>query len=364
MPQNSLPPVYLTGIGLGEAHHILHQEAIAEQQVTLWRLHGEDARRLRTLFGRTGISTRRTAFDAWLPTTPQAELIDWLSRPIASKIDEDYRPAARKLGKMAALNALAEAGLSTSDIGAVITVSCTGLYAPGLELDLVQDLQLPGNTPRYAVNFVGCYAVFPALDLAKGIALQLAATERPHVLVVAVELCSLHYSHEYVADTALAHALFADGAAAAIVSTQLGKGINLTFGTSQQHTIAAEQDMAWSLGSHHFLMKLSSYVPQLLAPTLKMVLPSGAEVNEWQLAIHPGGRRILEAAAEACAVPATDLQASYDIMAEYGNMSSATILYVLHRLLASGLTDKPILAAGFGPGLTLCRQDFFTDQLV
>lgn len=347
-------PIYLQHISLAEAAHELQQDQIAEQQVALWQLPEEEGRRVRTLFARTGIRTRRSAYDVWQPSTPLSVLRHWLELPIDIKMQEVYRPTARVLAKEAAHKALA--GVSLEEVGAIITVSCTGLYAPGLEMDLVLDLGLPHDTKRYAVNFVGCYAVFPALDLARHVAQSLGGTAKPHVLLVAVELCSLHYHSTYTADAALAHALFADGAAACLVSAQKVDVKARAIGTYQNILVPAEQDMAWKLGDKHFLMQLSTYVPQLLAPTLQQVLPKAQDAHAYQMAIHPGGRRILEVAADAMSTGPETLHASYATMAQYGNMSSVTILYVLHELLKTADT-RPILAAGFGPGLTLCSME-------
>jgi predicted naringenin-chalcone synthase len=280
-------------------------------------------------------------------------LHNWLSAPINQKMIW-YRKQAVELALAAANKTINNAGISKEEIGAIVSVSCTGLYAPGLEIDLINALGLRQDVKRFPVNFVGCYAMFTALELASNCANQLDSAT-PYVLVVGVELCSLHYSPTYTPDAALAHALFADGAASGLVSkVKPNNFLGLEMLSHKATLIPAEHDMAWHLGPSHFQMQLSAYVPSLLAPVLSKVLPSPDVAELYEFAIHPGGRKILEEVMAALEIEHEELSPSYDVMENYGNMRSVTILFVLEKLIhkPSKISGK-IIAAGFGPGLSL-----------
>jgi predicted naringenin-chalcone synthase len=205
---------------------------------------------------------------------------------------------------------------------------------------------------------MGCYAALPALKLAADI-----CRSRPEarVLVVALELCSLHLQQKPDREIMVANALFADGAGAALVSAAREDSSGPVFSLERftSRTLPhSEQDMAWRLGSLAFEMRLSAYVPKLIesniAPILEDLLrEAGLDRSQIALwAIHPGGRAILDRAAGTLRLAPEDLWASYRVLREYGNMSSATLLFVLELLLASqerGMT----FAAAFGPGLTV-----------
>lgn len=351
--ENKHAPVFLSHIQTAVPTCRLSQEDIVERQIRLWDLNQTEAARLRVLYQRTGIKTRYTAFDQWKSGSDQA-VQDWLSSDISTKMLE-YRQAAVPLAVSVASQTIKQ--IKKEQIKAIVTVSCTGLYAPGLEIDLINQLGLAADTAHYAVNYVGCYAMFPAIEFARVLAKSLEPEQA--VLVVGVELCSLHYERNYSPDAVLAHALFADGATAFLVSAyDLGDSSAFEVSQNKSILIPAEEDMAWQVGPTNFLMKLSTYVPKLLAPAVKDILPSGPA--GYTMAIHPGGRKILEVVQEAAQLQFDDFKASYEVMKAYGNMSSVTIMFVLAALLKQTEIDrsKPVFAAGFGPGLTLTATTF------
>lgn len=234
-----------------------------------------------------------------------------------------------------------------------ITVSCTGMAAPGIDIALVQLLGLPNDIYRTSVNFMGCYGAFHALKIADDI-----CRSNPHakVLIVCVELCTIHFQPLADEDNLMANLLFADGAAAAVVSNE-PKGLEIT----AYHSLLAPagiHDMSWQLSHTGFLMRLTSYIPALLekhiAPLLHATLGktgwSRNEVQHW--AIHPGGRKIIETIAQELSLTAAETAHSTKVLREYGNMSSATILFVLREMLEQEVTGN-IFACGFGPGLTM-----------
>lgn len=231
----------------------------------------------------------------------------------------------------------------------LVVVSCTGFVAPGLDLGLVQALGLDPGVERTLVGFMGCYAALNGLKLARH---MVRSQPDAKVLVVCVELCTLHFQETTDLERMLAFSLFGDGAAAALVSAE-PEGIALdAFST----TLVAEEPelISWRIGDQGFDMVLSGKVPATLQRALReraeQLSPAQAPVDAWL--VHPGGRSILDAVDEAFALPREALAHSRAVLAENGNMSSATLLFVAKRWLESGATAQRGLAMAFGPGLT------------
>jgi predicted naringenin-chalcone synthase len=241
----------------------------------------------------------------------------------------------------------------------VITVSCTGFVAPGLDYFLVRDLGLKPSVHRYNIGFMGCQGAFPGMKLARDICL---ADSEARVLLVNVELCSVHIQQREEMDIVVSNAIFADGISATLISARKDdvKGTKYrldNFATS--FAANTENDMAWRIGDHGFLMKLSVYVPQIVKDNIKPLMDglfeeSGIKQEEIDIwAIHPGGRSILERAEEALGLTKEDLDASYRVMHEYGNMSSTTIMFVLDDILKDSSKKGKVFSAAFGPGITV-----------
>lgn len=262
--------------------------------------------------------------------------------------------------------ALDASGFTAADVTHVITVSCTGFFAPGPDYVLVRALGLGTDTQRYHLGFMGCYGAFPALRSATQFC---AADPEAVVLVVCLELCSLHIRSSDDPDSIVAASVFADGAAAAIVSAREdgGTGPSLELDAfSTAITSDGEADMAWTISDHGFEMVLSSYVPQIigkaiagaLAPVLRTVDgavddPSAA-IDHW--AIHPGGRSILDRVESTMGLSPTQLAPSREVLRTVGNMSSGTVLFILRRILHDedgGQDGARVCAMAFGPGLTV-----------
>lgn len=252
-------------------------------------------------------------------------------------------------------------GIGAEDITHVITVSCTGFHNPGPDYYIVRDLGMSPGTQRYHLGFMGCYAAFPALRMA---AQFCEAKPDAVVLVLCLELCSLHLQLSGTDDTILANSLFSDGAAAAIVSRRKpepGGRVYRIDGFRSTLVPAGEQDMAWRIGDHGFDIALSSYVPKIiganlgefLAPSLADIGTSIADVGHW--AIHPGGKSILDQARKSLGLRPEQIAASREVLRGYGNMSSASILFVLARILGQPSlgNEDTVCAVAFGPGLTV-----------
>jgi predicted naringenin-chalcone synthase len=252
--------------------------------------------------------------------------------------------------------ALADAGIERERVTHVVTVSCTGLFAPGPDYRLVRDLGLSPTVERYHLGFVGCAAAIPALRTAARVC---AAQPEAVVLVVCAELCSLHIRSSSDPQQIVAASVFGDGAAAAVVtgaavaaddtrpSFELGE-----FAT--RLTSTGEDDMAWIIGDHGFEMTLSAEVPRIIGREIKAAVADFAGgVDTW--AVHPGGRSVLDKVESGLGLDPHALDASRAVLRDYGNMSSATVLFILRDLLHSDrCTDgERVAAIAFGPGLTV-----------
>lgn len=274
-----------------------------------------------------------------------------------------YQPAALELAIEACRLALKDAGIEASEITHLITVSCTGFGAPGFDLALIANLPLEMNVARTHVGFMGCHGAFNGLRVGRAF---VEADPSACVLLCAVELCSLHLQEGWNPDHIVANALFADGAGAVVAVAGDGagvgaankKGLQLVASTSTVLP-GTEELMGWVIEDHGFSMVLSSKVPSRIAAQLRpwleqwlaslgLTLP---EVETW--AVHPGGPRILAAVLESAGLQPAQIDLSTAVLRQFGNMSSATILFILERLRASAGHEGPCLALGFGPGLTV-----------
>jgi predicted naringenin-chalcone synthase len=272
-----------------------------------------------------------------------------------------FATEAMPLGKAAVAAALDDAGVSAEDVGLFAVVSCTGYGTPGLDILLARDLGMRADVQRLHLGHMGCYAALPGLGT---VADFVVARDRPAVLLC-VELASLHVqpATEDIQQM-VAHALFADGAASLVVAPSAGPadeaaGLDVIDIVARTDVTAVDQ-MTWDVTDLGFRMGLSPKVPDVLARHVKRVITellsrhdlSVEDISGW--AIHPGGRRIVEVVGDELALPASALTASYDVLRDIGNCSSATVLFVVQRLLArSEPPDGWVVAMAFGPGLTL-----------
>ena len=324
-----------------------------------------------TSFNVSGIETRHTVIEelTFDDVDGEREFFDPVSGELlmpGTKVrNELYIREATKLyveaGRLA-LDALDD--VAASDVTHVITVSCTGFYAPGPDYMLVRELGLGLAVQRFHLGFMGCYATMPALRLAKQL---VEANADAVVLVVTAELCTLHLRSSNDPDTIVASSLFADGAGAGIVSSRMPAAGEVALGLDRFETVitpVGEADMAWKIGDNGFEMILSTYVPHiidehiesaiapLLAPEPGLVADPAGAVAHW--AIHPGGRSILDKVESKLALSEEQLVPARETLRDFGNMSSATIAFVLRNILDNGaLHGDRVLGMAFGPGLTV-----------
>lgn len=325
-------------------------------------------------FDSSGIDTRYTAVDE-LTLERQSEsplFFDSATMTILSPgtkaRNEVYAEAGTKLFVEAAQKSLdAAEGIEAGDITHVITVSCTGFFNPGPDYKIVRALGLNPSAQRYHLGFMGCYAAFPALRAAKSFC---EADPRAVVLVVSAELCSLHVRSSNNPDTIVGTSLFADGAAAAVISARTdiprpaGSMLSLDFFETTL-TPVGEESMAWNIGDEGFEMVLGTYVPHIidehivgaLAPLLErdesLIGLEYRDIEHW--GIHPGGRSILDKVQAKLKLSDNQLVPARETLRNYGNMSSATVMFVLKHILdqPAGETDERICSMAFGPGLTV-----------
>lgn len=271
-----------------------------------------------------------------------------------------YERDAPKLAVKAASAALEESRLAATEITHLITVSCSGFNAPGVDLDLISRLNLSTNVSRTHVGFMGCHGALNGLRVAHAFA---AADPRAVVMVCAVELCSLHHQYGWDAQKIVANSLFADGAAAVVgraaSDTSPKKSFPGSLVDNCSSVIPNTADMmTWRIGDHGFEMTLSPEVPGVITRMLPGVLNEFlarngltlADIRSW--AIHPGGPRILSATAEAAGISDELMSPSLEILQRCGNMSSPTVLFILESL-RSGSGELPCVMLGFGPGLNV-----------
>ncbi len=355
---------YITSIGTANPPHRFTQRTIADFMVHTMNLNTEDARKVHALYRATGIETRYSVLgDYGRENGYDFFPNNGTSTPFPSTKQrlELFRKHSLELS-LASINQCLEkvVSLKKSEITHLIVVSCTGMYAPGLDIDLVNALGLNTTISRTCINFMGCYAAFNALKLADTFC---ANEKNAKALVVCTELCSIHFQKENTEDNMLANALFADGSAALLVEAQPRNGINLKpISFYCDLATDGEQAMAWTVGDWGFEMKLSTYVPEVIQSGIKKLTESLLERISQNLsdvsyfAIHPGGKKILEVIEQELNISKDSNRHAYEILKQYGNMSSPTVLFVLNEVcktLNGKDQNKNILSFAFGPGLTL-----------
>jgi len=266
-----------------------------------------------------------------------------------------YARHAGPLALEAAGQALQRSGISPRDITHLVTVSCTGFQSPGVDVELIQGLHLPITTERTHVGFMGCHGALNGLRVARALT---ADNPRAKVLLCAVELSSVHCVCEWDHEQMIACSLFADGAAALVGGAAQGPASSWRVDASGSCVFPGSTgDMAWNVGDHGFTMTLGKSVPDLIARQLPGWLTpwlgdqglSVKDVGSW--CVHPGGPKILSAVVEGLGLERKAVDSAREILADYGNMSSATILFILERLMRQK-APRPCVALGFGPGLT------------
>lgn len=339
---------YINAIGTAVPDHDVHRSFIAwaEGQIA------DDRHRalFRRMAERSGIAHRWSVLPASAGGGSPVEAGGFYegAPPPTSQRMRAYAEEAPKLA-LAAIARLAEQA-SLDGITHLVVASCTGFTAPGIDQIIARELGLAG-VERTLVGFMGCYAAVSALRLAHHI---VRSEPDARVLAVTVELSSLHLQQESELEPLLAMLQFSDGAAAALVTAEPA-GLAM----KQQFSLNLEESaelITWSVGDTGFSMRLSGEVPGRIAAALHDEQVRGQILNGWSAedveswAVHAGGRSILDAVEKGLGLGQGALAASRDVLARFGNMSSATLMFVLADILAKPEPGKGV-ALAFGPGL-------------
>jgi predicted naringenin-chalcone synthase len=356
----------IEGLGTALPDHALTQVQAALVAKIFSGLNDTESDSIDTLYRHTGISTRHVVFnrqfvsdvldhntencDVFLPKRAVED-----RGPSTGNRMRRYHEEALPLALMASRRALEEAQRRPDEISHLVTVSCTGFAAPGVDFGLITGLGLAPTVQRTHVGFMGCHGAINGLRVAQAYGHAVSGSQ---VLLCAVELCTLHLFYGWNPKKVVANALFADGAAAIVGSSEkiAGQRVWHVAATGSCLFPGSASAMTWTIGDYGFEMTLSTKVPALIAEHLRPWLESWLaenglrieEIPSW--AIHPGGPRVLGAVQESLGLASAALAASHEVLAECGNMSSPTILFVVDRLRRRE-APLPCVGLGFGPGL-------------
>ncbi len=357
------------GLGLAIPQRSLSQELAAEHSVEMWGEVHQRASVVRALYRRSGVKQRhsvlidtlddpdlfqqsfyepaRDASDRGPSTQDRMDRMDRMDR---------YEREALPLGLRSCTAALHNAGVAPEEITHLVTVSCSGFSAPGVDMGLIEQLQLRREVSRTHVGFMGCHGAFNGLRVAKAYA---ESDPDARVLLCCIEICSLHQQYSDDAQQIVANALFSDGSAAVV-----GRSSDSVTGAwqlkSQRSLVLPETRdmMSWRIGDNGFVMTLDPQVPDIIGKHLRpwvteWLRPFGLSVEQIPTcAVHPGGPRILSACTAALRISDSAVDVSREVLAQNGNMSSPTILFILDAL-RSREAPLPCVSLAFGPGLTI-----------
>jgi predicted naringenin-chalcone synthase len=352
----------IISIGTAVPPYRHQQEDILQFMQSVYLQPADEQRKLRFLYRQSGIDIRYSVIADYSRDMP-----DWKFYPATEGMDpfpglEQRMQWYRRYAPLLSVDAIRRCldhRFREDEITHLITVSCTGMSAPGLDLQVMEHLDLPRDIFRTSVNFMGCYAAIHGMRMGDMIC---ATDPAAKVLIVCTELCTLHFQREATIDHMASAMLFGDGAAAILMTPDAfpGKGLHID-GFHAEVVPKGKADMAWELSSTGFLMTLSGYVPDLIEADIEPLVDRAMEKVRWRRSdvthwcVHPGGRKILDNIRQRLGLEQEDLAPSYQVLRHYGNMSSPTILFVLKELLhqADYHRENRMLGVAFGPGLTM-----------
>ncbi len=350
----------IISIGTAVPQRSFRQKDIMQLMQKIYGLDERESRKLAFMYRQSDIETRYTVIDNYTDNGNRNSLI-FSEDEAEANLDERMKIYNREALPLSvtAINDCLKDKIPATDITHLITVSCTGMSAPGLDLQIAETLNMKPEVFRTSVNFMGCYGAVHALKLAKLIG---DSTPDSNVLIVATEFCSIHFQKDYTPDSASSTIIFADGSAAILISNciQSEKKVQLTDFYSKV-AYRGKKDMAWELSHRGFIITLSSYVPDLIEQDIAALVEEATQhsglsikdITHWSL--HPGGKKIVNAMQKKLQLNDDDLRFSRSVLSRYGNMSSPTVLFVLKDILESLDDNTPanIFGAAFGPGLTM-----------
>jgi predicted naringenin-chalcone synthase len=354
----------IISIGTALPEHRTDQHAILEFMQAAYG-DATASRKLSMLFNHSGISARYSVLPDFDKSRNQHVFFNGVpsTASVLNRLDEfkkDVIPLSLKAVQDAFRNVKHK--LEIKDISHVITVSCTGIYAPGMDAELITELGLPEDTYHTAVNFMGCNAAFHALRIADMI---LRTEKNAQVLIVCTELCTLHFQPKNDHDNLLSNTIFGDGSAAVILSSDDFADTNGMKGFSIEGFYGILLDkgkdlMGWNITPQNFEMILNASIPEFIGNELGMIIHKAGkklnigsgDIKNW--AIHPGGKKILDTIQQQLQLSDKEMSYSFKVLEDFGNMSSPTILFVLKELMEEqNKQGETIFSIGFGPGLSI-----------
>lgn len=350
--------VCILGIGTALPEHAVTKDNALKHARAVTCRNSREERVIGELYRRTAIENRFSVLAGTFSTERETPFFPESDAggPSTESRMERYCSEAPALALVAANRALSASNTAVNEITHLITVSCTGFFAPGVDVELMTRLPLSPETARTNVGFMGCHGMINALKVARDIAL---ADSKRRVLVSATELCSLHFQYAWNSDNVIANSLFADGSAAVVLAAGKPGGNQLTVDFDGS-TIApgSKSAMTWRVGDNGFMMTLSNevpayineYLPDWLNGLLARHSMNLSDIKNW--VVHPGGRRILDSVEASLGLPPEALAESRFVLEQQGNMSSPTVIFVLERMLQKG-SSGPFILLGFGPGLAI-----------
>ena len=361
---NSNKQIAITAIGTANPKYKQSQPETAELISIALNLKPAKKRLLKSVYRATGIEQRYSVLSDYCKSPGEFEFFPNKADapfPGTAARMKIYKDNALDLALSAIKNCLSSLDdFSVQEITHLITVSCTGMYAPGIDIEIVQQLPLNSSTKRTSINFMGCYGAFNALKVADAIC---KSDSQAAVLMVCIELCTIHFQKSMDIDNIIANSIFADGAAAVLIqSTPKQKKYFSLENFHNDLLPQTQQEMAWHIGDHGFDIVLSTYVPLIIQSGIATFTHN--LLNKYAIkladidfyAIHPGGLKILQACEAALNISKDQNKYSYQILRQFGNMSSATVLFVLKAIwddINHRDHQKNIFSCAFGPGLTL-----------
>lgn len=359
--EHAAPIIAILGIGTAVPRFRIDQEDTSRRLTEALQGNPDSARWARRIFKQCGVETRYTCEPNLLESASECRYFPSLPRedvPTTAERMATYKRESVPLGLQAARKALRDGATDAADITHLITVSCTGQFLPGMDAALVRQLGLAADVNRIPLNFLGCAAGLKAICLSRQI---VSSNPDAKVLVVCVELCTLHIQPSGGREALFAASFFGDGASACVVGSARPHDKEI-FRLDQDYSVLLPdyaEEMVWEVGNHGFDLYLSPDIPKLIGrwvpEEIERILNGGAKPDLW--AIHPGGRGIVDALQDALGLTDEQTRPSRAILRHYGNVSSATILFVLNEmkreLSASGSGPVNGISLAFGPGLTV-----------
>lgn len=347
----------LMGIGTAVPASRLDQRDALERLDEALGRDSEASKWATRIFAHCGVDTRYTCEPNLLEPAGRCRYVP-VSRELAIPATEErmrlYERQSVPLALLAATRALGDSRVGRSEITHLIVASCTGMFLPGLDTLLARELDLRQDVTRVPLTFLGCAAGLTAIREASRI---VRADPSAKALVVAVELCTIHIQPTFEKENLFTAAFFGDGASACVIgNAESPDNGQFALGQSRSVILPATSDaMKWTIGNYGFRLELSPRIPRIVSDEVPPVVESfwGEDPLPELWAIHPGGKAIIDAVAKTFRLTGAQTEASYSVLREYGNMSSATILFVLDALRKQAPAGDSAegIALAFGPGV-------------